>query len=96
MSIRFSRRAIEDIDRILGYLADRSPSGHQSIGRAIFRAVDLIAEFPNRGRLSGQERTRVLQTGHYPYLLYWEVDRADVWIVHVRHAARRPWQGGED
>jgi hypothetical protein len=27
----------------------------------------------------------------YPYRIHYRVEDADVWIIHIRHSARRPW-----
>lgn len=96
MTIRLARRAVDDIEGILAYLGERSVLAERRVARAIFAAIDRIEEFPTQGRLSGQQATRVIQAGRYPYLIYWHVVGQDAWIVHVRHAARQPWRGGED
>jgi plasmid stabilization system protein ParE len=28
------------------------------------------------------------------YIVYYRVGKEEVSIIHIRHAARRPWQGG--
>ena len=91
--LRFAPRAIRDLESILAYLEERSPAGARNVARSIRKAADLIAQYPRGGRLSGEQETRVVRTGRYPYLIYWQQEGDDVWIVHIRHTSRRPWSG---
>jgi hypothetical protein len=43
--------------------------------------------------LSGEEGSRVLPAGRYPYLIYWTIEAGEVWLVHIRNARRRPRAG---
>jgi plasmid stabilization system protein ParE len=27
----------------------------------------------------------------YPYKIYYEISGDEIWIVHIRHARRQPW-----
>ena len=91
--LRFAPRATRDLDSILAYLMERSPAGARNVARSIKNAADLIAQYPRGGRFSGEQETRVVRAGRFPYLIYWEEHGDDVWIVHIRHTARRPWHG---
>jgi plasmid stabilization system protein ParE len=55
------------------------------------KAFSLIGRHPQIGRLSEVQETRVLPVGRYPYLIYWSIEAGEAWIVHIRHARRRPW-----
>jgi plasmid stabilization system protein ParE len=90
--IRFTPRARNDLEEILQYIDERSQRGALNVKRAIRKTIDLIGEFPEGGRLAGEQATRVLPAGRYPYLIYWIVEASEVWIVHIRHARRRPWE----
>lgn len=35
---------------------------------------------------------RELSIVRYPYKVYYQIEKDEVWIVHIRHAARRPWE----
>ena len=69
----------------------RNRQGARNVKSAIRKTIDVIAQFPEGGRLAGEEQVRVLPAGRYPYLVYWSVEGGDIWIVHIRHAKRRPW-----
>jgi toxin ParE1/3/4 len=93
MKVRYTRRSRADLVGILDYLSTQNPQGARNVGRALEKTIEMIAEFPNAGRKSGEQDTRVLPVGRYPYLVYWGVEAGEVVIVHIRHAARRPWRG---
>ena len=90
MRVRYTRRSRADLLAILNYLNERSPQGARNVDRALKKAIDLIGEHPHVGRHAGEQESRVLPVGRYPYLIYWSVEGGDVVIVHIRHAARRP------
>ena len=91
MKVRYTPRARAELSDILDYLDERSPQGARNVKRAIHRAIALIGRHPQIGRLSKIEETRVFPVGRYPYLIYWSIEAEEVWIVHIRHARRRPW-----
>ena len=93
MRVRYTLRARSDLRAILQYIDKRDSRGAQNIKRAIRKTIQLIGEFPESGRHSGEQSTRVLPAGRYPYLLYWAVEAGDVWLVHIRDARRLPWDG---
>jgi len=95
MRVRFTPRARNDLVAILNYLDERSPQGARNIKRVIRKTIELIGQFPHSGRRAGVQELRVLPAGRYPYLIYWSIEAGEAWLVHIRHAARRPWEGGD-
>ena len=95
MRLRYTPRARSDLQAILQYIDQRSPLGARKLKRAIQKTIELIGEFPEAGRRSGERGTRVLPAGRYPYLIYWTIEGGEAWILHIRHARRRQWQGNE-
>jgi toxin ParE1/3/4 len=93
MRVRYTPRARSDLRSILQYIDERSPRGARSVKRAIQTTIALIGEFPESGRLSGEDGSRVLPAGRYPYLIYWTIEAEEVWLVRIRNARRRPWAG---
>lgn len=92
MIVRYSRRAQSDLVDILDYIEARSPIGARNVKLAIKRTIETISENPNVGHPTGHAATRGLPIGRYPYLVYWTVEADEIWIVHLRHGARRPWK----
>lgn len=93
MKVRYTPRARSDLEAILAYIDERNPRGASNVKRTILKTIELIQEFPKGGRDSGEQQTRVLPAGRYPYLVYWSVEAGEIWIVHIRDARRRPWSG---
>jgi toxin ParE1/3/4 len=95
MRVRYTPRARTDIVSILTYIERLSPKGARNVARALRKTIELIGQFPHSSRAAGESGTRVLPVGRYPYLVYWNVEATDAWIVHIRHTARRPWNPDE-
>jgi plasmid stabilization system protein ParE len=94
MRVRYTPRARVDLSEILEYLDRRSPQGANNVKLAIKKTIEFIGWYPYGGRVAGVRHTRVVPVGRYPYLVYWTIEAGEVWVVHIRHAARRPWEGG--
>lgn len=93
MIVRYTRRAQGDLAKILNYLDARSPRGALSVRLAIKRTIDTIGKNPNIGRLTRKGAVRGAPVGRYPYLIFWTVEAAEIWVLHIRHGARRLWHG---
>jgi toxin ParE1/3/4 len=91
MRVRYTPRARNDLRDILEYLDERSPKGASNVERVLQNTLKLIEQFPESGRLAGEQGVRVLPVGRYPYLVYRQITAGEAWIVHIRHAARKPW-----
>jgi toxin ParE1/3/4 len=91
MTLRFTPRARDDFREIMDYIAKENPVGADRVGRAIFDACTLIAARPHLGiRNARAPELRSRLVARYPYRIHYFVEDADVWIVHIRHSARRP------
>ena len=93
MKVRYRAQALADIDAIQRYLEERSPSGAQSVLRAIYASIQLVAEDPLSYQRTDDPdiRVHVVRRNHYR-IFYSLVDDA-VEVIHVRHTSRRPWKG---
>jgi len=84
----WSDQALADLEAISLYLADFSPRAAKRFFIQLKEAGDSLALFAERGRPSGRG-TREL-TSMKPYIVRYAVTEDGVYIVTVRHAARRP------
>ena len=76
---------------MLEYLDERSPRGARNVKQAIKRTLDMIGERPH-GRPTGHGAVRSAPVSRYPYMIFWTVEADEVWLVHIRHGARKPWR----
>ncbi|MCC6886918.1 MAG: type II toxin-antitoxin system RelE/ParE family toxin [Hyphomicrobiales bacterium] len=99
MKLRYSPRAARDLAGIFYYLAQRSPRGATNVMAAVFAATEFIRRHPDAApavpRIPG---VRAVIARRYPFKVFYRVllDEDVVEIVHVRHAARRPWKGDDN
>jgi toxin ParE1/3/4 len=93
MNVRYRARALADLEDIFGYLDQRSPTGARSVLRAIHQAVQEIADQPLAAVRTSEADIRVKILGRYRYKIFYSVGDAEIEIIHIRHAARRPWIG---
>ena len=91
MTLRFTPRARDDLRQIMEYIATENPTAADRVGRAIFDTATLIAGRPYLGiRNAKDAKFRSRLVTRYPYRIHYFVEDADIWIVHIRHSARRP------
>ena len=93
MRVRYTLRARSDIDRIYGYLDERSSSGARNVLLAIFAGVQFIAERPQGAERTDDPNVRVKVVRRYRYKIFYKVVGETVEILHVRHASRKTWRG---
>lgn len=92
MKLRYTERAIEDLEAIQSYIAQHNPSAALGVGRRVKDAIELLVDFPGLGRASRFDKIRVLLVAATPYAVYYSVrPRArEVVILHIRHGRRSP------
>lgn len=96
MRVIYSPRAIADLAGIADYLVARNPQGALAVERRIREVVSLLAEFPGIGRVVEQRpAVRVMPLGRYPYLVFYTVRDDELFVIHIRHGARKPIQPAE-
>ena len=91
MTLRFTPRARDDLREIMDFIAKEDPAAADRVGRAIFDTAALVAARPYigiRNARAPELRSRLVM--RYPYRIHYLVQDANVWIVHIRHSARRP------
>jgi plasmid stabilization system protein ParE len=76
---------------IFEYIDRRNPRGAREVKTFIGRRIAQLGDAPVRHRTIAGLDVRALYLGRHPYIVY--VDQDEISIVHIRHAAQRPWQG---
>ena len=90
VNVRYTRRAVAQIDRALAYIEARSPQGAQHLRDRVAALVSLLQEQPYAGRATSRPKVRRLSANPFPYLIDYRVTANEVIIMRFRHAARRP------
>ncbi|WP_312011458.1 MULTISPECIES: type II toxin-antitoxin system RelE/ParE family toxin [unclassified Bradyrhizobium] len=90
MNVRYTQRALVQIDRALSYVEARSPQGAIHIRDRILDLVTLLQEQPRAGRATSRPGVRRLPATPYPYLIDYRVTPTEIIVMRFRHAARRP------
>ena len=91
MSIRFTRRAIKNLDDIREYISRDNPNAAWVVASFIRRSINVLEEWPHHGRATEKKDVRRLAVANYPYVVYYMVRSNNVLILHVRHSSRREW-----
>ena len=96
MRVRYTARAFADREAIFDYIDRRNPRAALEIKAYIEKRISELGNSVLRHRLIPKLGVHALWLGRYPYIVYYRVDRDDIAIVHIRHAARRSWEGEGD
>lgn len=80
--------AADQLDTIVAYIELFDPAAADRIAKRLLAVADSLAYFPQRGRPS-REGSREMVTVP-PYILRYDVHDGIVYILGVRHGARRP------
>jgi|HubBroStandDraft_4_1064222.scaffolds.fasta_scaffold948274_1 toxin ParE1/3/4 len=93
MRIRYRAQARADIEEIRQYLVRRNPSAARRVLHFIRASIGFIAENPEASELTDDPGVRVKVVLEYPYKIFYCVHPDLIEVLHVRHSARRPWEG---
>ena len=91
MIVRQTRRARSNIETILTGLEQKSPLGASRVAASMKKTMQLISDFPRAGKQTSKPSLFVKILADYPYKIFYLIKGDIVEIIHVRHAARRPW-----
>jgi toxin ParE1/3/4 len=89
VKIRWTRLALEDLERAREYIAAQSPSAANSVIARIESALRALAVHPEIGRRGRVQGTRELVVPDTPFIIAYLVSKNSVEILAVIHGARR-------
>ena len=93
MRVRYTLRAFADREAIFEYINRRNPRAARDVKAYIEKRIVELGDSVVRHRMVEKLGVHALWLGRYPYIVYYRVGRDEISIVHIRHAARRPWEG---
>jgi toxin ParE1/3/4 len=97
MKVEYSRRAVADLRKISAdsrrAFGDRVAEALEARTRAV---IDRISRDPlSAPKVEQRPGMHVAPLIRYPFGIFYRVFEDRVRIVHIRHTARRPWQGSD-
>jgi toxin ParE1/3/4 len=95
MRVRYTPRAFSDLEDIRIYIDQHNPVAARRVVTVIEKIVSRLGDFPESGQRSDELDVRVIFTTRYPYRIYYRVVSDEIFVLHIRHAARRPLEWGE-
>lgn len=93
MSIRWTQKALADLDSIFETIALDRPSVAESVIRTLLTHGEGLIHHPHRGRSGRVPNTRELVTPHLPYIIVYRLTpsftslKSDAIILRVVHGA---------
>jgi toxin ParE1/3/4 len=95
MRVVYARRAVRDLRSIAAYYrsaADEKTA--EGVAERIAHVVNLIGRHPYIApRLRRRPDVRSASVMRYPYIVFYRIRGDAVEILHIRHSARRSWEG---
>ena len=85
MRIRYTPRALADLNRIHSYVAERNPSAAERVVGVVEKRVKGLNDHPEIGYRSDETDVRIILAIPYPYRIYYRVAAAEIEILHIRH-----------
>ncbi len=89
MLIQWTTPATEELLAAYEYVAAENPAAAQRITNHIWETVEVLARHPLAGRKGRVTGTRELIVPGTPFVVAYRVEKNEVWILAVMHAARK-------
>jgi len=89
MIIRWTTPAPEELVSAYEYAAAENPAAARRITNHIWRTVEVLARHPIAGRKGRIAGTRELVIPGTPFVVGYRIEKKEVWILAVMHAARK-------
>lgn len=93
MRPRFQRRALQQIDSALAYIAAYSPQGAAKVEARLSAVLTVVRDHPLSGRKTSIPGVRRVFLTPYPYHIDYFADEDEIVVQRFRHAARKPLPG---
>ena len=93
MKVRYTPRAFADREAIFDFIEQRNPRAAREVNAHIDKRIAALGDTVVRHRVIPNLGVHALWLGRYPYIVYYRVGPEEIAVVHIRHAARRPWTG---
>jgi plasmid stabilization system protein ParE len=94
MKLRYSRRALAELDAILADLVSKNPVAAHGFGTRISQIGERIGQFPyGFQEVAERPGVRRVPMVRYPYLIFYKVLDDEAVVLRIVHGARKePWE----
>jgi plasmid stabilization system protein ParE len=89
VKLRYTTRALREIDEAISYIGNHSPQGADNVAARIREALTFLSEQPFAGGVTSRKNTRRFFLKHYPYTVYYRVGADEIIIQRFRHTSRK-------
>lgn len=93
MKVRWSQRALVNLERIADHIAADKPLAARAFATSVRHKVAALADFPLLGRPGAYQDTRELVV-HRNYIVMYRLRAAEVQVLQIWHVARNKQRGG--
>ena len=87
MKLRYTERALDEIDKAVEYIGARSPQGAESVARRIREVLTVLELQPYAGARA-YRKTRRFILKPYPYAVIYTIRSGEIVVLRFRHTAR--------
>ena len=89
MKIRWTVVAADDLKLVYEYLSERAPTRADAIVDRILAGIDVLEQYPSLGRHGRLDGTRELVITGTPFIVFYRLQKSQVEILGILHAARK-------
>jgi toxin ParE1/3/4 len=88
LKLRYTPKALAELDEILSYITERSPQGARHVHERIQAMTSLLLQYPQAGQLTSHPRLPRITTPPYPFAIFYEATDDEIIVVGLRYSAR--------
>ncbi len=89
MRVRWTTPAREQFVSAYEYIAGENRVAGARAANKIWKSTEVLASHPMAGREGRVAGTRELVIGDTPFIVGYRIEKKEVWILAVMHAARK-------
>jgi toxin ParE1/3/4 len=89
VKIRWTAVAADDLKSVHEYLNEHAPAQTDTVVDRILAGIDVLEQYPNLGRQGRLDGTRELVITGTPFIVFYRLQKSQVEILGVLHAARK-------
>lgn len=86
--VRWGKRALRELDEIDSYITMQSEQSAALVADRINRAIGILAEQPEIGRIGRLAGTRELPVQSTPFIINYRIRGEQVWILGIQRGAK--------